>query len=93
MKKHSFRVGDKVTLAFNVGSSLVIVPQLVPGRVYCVCAVSIYKGKLFGSTQPVTLIGARRDRRCKAIRDDAIPAAYFRLVSGASPRQQQKGGA
>ena len=95
MSKPPFQVGDKVVLAFNVGK-LTIVPQLAPSRVYCVRRVEVAFCELTERDQErVELVGVRRNRRCKYVTDDSLPALYFRAVGRLSQRRngQAKGGA
>ena len=95
MSKPRFQVGDKVALAFNPGR-LTIVPQLVPGRVYCVGSVHLeWCAFLRREAERITLVGVRSHRRPSIRQDDTLPTDYFRVVGRSSHRQdgQTKGGA
>ena len=86
MKAAALQVGDKVALAFNVGK-LTIVPQLVPGQVYCVCEVHVeWSSFLDREVERVELVGVCGDRRYKYVTDDALPADYFRSMGRSSRR-------
>lgn len=93
MNAHPFQAGDKVVLAFDPGQ-LTVVPQLVPGRVYCVRETGIMETQWADCANRVCLVGVRRHRRYKVTLDtDCLPASYFRRVSKPPNTQQRKGGA
>ena len=81
MKAGPFQVSDKVVLAHPDHATMSTVPRLVPGRVYCISAVSLSRpSELFpGVHQRVHLCGVWLGRGIPD-RNYGLPFSAFRRV-------------